>query len=123
MAEKIADFVQWTRKETEFDFPDYITGIRTTRHSQVSFSYKEKDWRAEYLTRDRLKQEILKKESKISNYKKSEFELSEYWLTLLIGSLSSVSYELNEIENYEMESKFDRVYLMADFDAKIIRIK
>jgi len=123
LAEKIADFVEWTRKETEFDFPDYITRIRTTRHSQVSFSYKEKDWQAEYLTRDRLKKEILKKESKISNYKKSEFELSEYWLTLLIGSLSSVSYELNEMENYEMESKFDRVYLMADFDAKIIRIK
>ena len=123
LANKIADFVQWTRNETEFDFPDYIIGIRTTRHSQVSFSYKEKDWRAEYLTRDRLQQEILKKERKISNYKKSEFELSEYWLTLLIGSLSSVSYELNEMENYEMESKFDRVYLMADFKAKIVRIK
>ena len=123
LAEKIADLVHWTRMESEFDFPDFITGIRTTRHSQVSFSYKEKNWQAEYLTRDRLKQEILKKESKISGYEKSEFELAEYWLTLLIGSLSSVSYELNEMENYEMESKFDRVYLMADFDAKIIRIK
>jgi hypothetical protein len=123
LAKKIAEFVQLTLKETKFEFPDFITGIRTTNHSQVSFSYKEKDGRAEYLTRERLKQEITKKESKISNYKNSEFELSEYWLTLLIGSLSSVSYELNEMENYEMESKFDRVYLMADFDAKIIRIK
>ncbi len=123
LAEKIADFVQWTRIETEIDLPEYITGIRTTRHSQVSFSYKEKNWQAEYLTRERLKKEILKKETKISGYEKSEFKLDEYWLTLLIGSLSSVSYEMNEMENYEMESKFDRVYLMADFDAKIIRIR
>ena len=123
LAENIADFVQWTRMETEFGLPDYITGIRTTKHSQVSFSYKEKDWQSEYLTRERLKQEILKKESKISGYEKSEFDLAEYWLTLLIGSLSSISYEMNEMENYKMESKFDRVYLMADFDAKIIRIK
>ena len=123
LAEKIADFVQLTRMESNFEFPEYITGIRTTRHSQVSFSYKEKNWQAEYLTKDRLKEEILKKETKISGYKKSEFKLAEYWLTLLIGSLSSVSYELNEMENYEMESKFDRVYLMADFDSKIIRIK
>ncbi|WCC43003.1 hypothetical protein PJJ26_04025 [Tenacibaculum finnmarkense] len=123
LAEKIADFVQLTRMKSEFDCPDYITGIRTTKHSQVSFSYKEKNDQAKYLTRERLQKEILKKESKIPNYKKSEFELTEYWLTLLIGSLSSVSYELNEMENYEMESKFDRVYLMTDFDAKIIRIK
>ncbi|WP_245939486.1 hypothetical protein [Tenacibaculum gallaicum] len=49
--------------------------------------------------------------------------MTELWLVLLIGSLSSVSYELNESENYEMESEFDRVYLMADFDAKILRVK
>jgi hypothetical protein len=123
LAEKIADCVQLTRMESHFVFPEYITGIKTTRHSQVSFSYKEKHWQAEYLTKDRLKEEIIKKETKIFGYKKSEFKLTEYWLTLLIGSLSSVSYQLNEMENYEMESKFDRVYLMADFDAKIIRVK
>jgi hypothetical protein len=56
-------------------------------------------------------------------YKTSEKQLTELWLVLLMGSLSSVSYELNESENYQMESKFDRVYLMADFDAKILRVK
>lgn len=123
LAEQIADFVQWTRLEMDFELPEKITKIRTTRHSQVSFSYKEKNWQAEYLTRERLRTEIEKKETKISGYLKSDKQLTELWLVLLIGSLSSVSYELNESENYQMESKFDRVYLMADFDAKILRVK
>ena len=123
LAEQIADYVQWTRLETDFELPEKITNIKTTRHSQISFSYKEKNWQAEYLTRERLKSEIGKKESKISGYKTSEKQLTELWLVLLIGSLSSVSYELNESENYEMESEFDRVYLMSDFDAKILRVK
>jgi hypothetical protein len=123
LAEQIADYVQWTRLEKDFKLPEKITNIKTTIHSQVSFSYKEKNWQADYLTRERLKLEIVKKESKILRYKKSEKQLTEIWLVLLIGSLSSVSYELNESENYEMESEFDRVYLMADFDAKILRIK
>ena len=123
LAEKIADLVQWTMCGLEFDLPDQITEIRTSRHSQVSFTFKEKNWEADYLTRERLKVEILKKESKISGYQRSEKKLAELWLVLLIGSLSSVSYELYESVNYEMNSKFDRVYLMADFDARIIRVK
>ena len=78
----------------------YITSL-------FHFSYKEKNWRSEYLTKERLEKEIRKKETKLEIYKKDEKEISEYWLVLLIGSLSSASYELNENENYEMESKFD----------------
>jgi hypothetical protein len=69
------------------------------------------------------KREIEKKETKISGYKTTKNPVTELWLVLLIGSLSSVSYELNDSENYQMESKFDRVYLMADFDAKVLRVK
>lgn len=122
LAERIADMVQWTRFGIEFELPEYITRIKTTKSSQVSFSYKEKSWQAEYLSKERLQEEVSKKETKISKYKTSEKRLSEYWLVLLIGSLSSVSYELNESIDYSIESKFERVYLMADFDAKIIRI-
>jgi hypothetical protein len=122
LAEKIADMVQWTRLEMEFEIPEFITGIKTGKHSQISFSYKEKNWQAEYLTKERLEQEVRKKETKISGYKTSETDLSEYWLVLLIGSLSSVSYELNENLDYSIKSDFERVYLMADFDAKVIRV-
>jgi hypothetical protein len=106
----------------EFDLPEYITRIKISKHSQVSFSYKEKNSQAEYLTKERLEQEVRKKETKISGYKTSETDLSEYWLVLLIGSLSSVSYELNENLDYSIKSDFERVYLMADSDAKVIRV-
>lgn len=122
LAEQIADYIQWTRLKIDFELPKEITKIKLMRHSQVSFSYKEENWQSKYLTRERLKIEIEKKEAKILGYKTSEKQLTEFWLVLLIGSLSSVSYELNELENYRMESKFDRVYLMADFYAKIIRV-
>lgn len=122
LAEEIADMVQWTRLEMEFEMPEYIIGIKTGKHSQVSFSYKEKNWQAEYLTKERLLKEVQKKETKISKYKTSENDLSEYWLVLLIGSLSSVSYKLNKGTDYSIKSDFERVYLMSDFDAKIIRV-
>jgi hypothetical protein len=123
LAERIADSVQFSILSYDFEMPDFITEIRTTKHSKVSFTYRESNWQSDYLTRERLKQEIEKKESKILGYRDSEFKLSEFWLVLLIGSLSSASYELNETEDYKMDSEFDRVYLMADFDAKIIRVK
>jgi hypothetical protein len=65
LAEKIADFVQWTVLELDFELPEKITQIKTTKHSQVTFSYKEKNWQPEYLTRERLREEISKKENKI----------------------------------------------------------
>jgi hypothetical protein len=122
VAENIADLVQWKILEMKFDLPEQITRIKTSKHSQVSFSYKEKNGQAENLSKERLEQEVQKKESKISEYKRSKTELSEYWLVLLIGSLSSVSYELNENVDYSMKSDFERVYLMTDFDAKVIRV-
>ena len=123
LAEKIADYIYWTKTGTQFKLPDFLTEITTNRHNQVSFWYDETNWNSEYLTRERLKTEILKKEPKIQEYKNGAQNLSEYWLVLVIGSLSSVSYKINESENYRLKSDFDRVYLIADFDAKIISVK
>lgn len=123
LAELIADLVYSVKSRNKVELPSFVTGIRTTEHSLVSFDFDEKDWQSEYLTKERLKQEIKKKERKIKGYEKSKIKLSEFWLVLLIGSLNSASYRLNDNENYETDSKFDRVYLMADFRAKVIRIK
>lgn len=122
IATTIAQYVNCIKNQVETEKPEYIEKVRTTIHSQITFSYKEKIWQAGYLPKERLEEVIRKKETRLKIYQKDEKEISEYWLVLLIGSLSSASYELNENENYEMESEFDRVYLMADFDAEIIRI-
>ncbi|EHO13223.1 hypothetical protein [Myroides odoratimimus] len=73
------------------------------------------------MPKERL-EEAIRKKTRLKVYQKEEIEISEYWLVLLIGSLSSASYDLKENESYEMQSEFDRVYLMTDFDAEIIRI-
>lgn len=123
MATEIANFVHCYKNQLKSQIPQYISSIKTTRHSKISFSYDEYNWQGPYLTKERLKEEIEKKERKIVLYKKSEVVFSEYWLVLLVGSLSSASYQLNEYENYSTDSLFDRVYLMSDFEAEIIRIR
>lgn len=123
IATEIANYVNCVKNQVNVEKPKYIESVRTTIHSLISFTYKERNWQSGFLTKERLEKEIRKKETRLSIYKKEETELSAYWLVLLIGSLTSASYELNESLNYETTSEFDRVYLMADFDAKIIRIK
>ncbi len=123
LAREIADLVFVHQSNGKIVLPDFILDLRTSIHTLVTFSYSEKNWESEYLTQERLKQEIQKKEKKIIGYKKSKLNLSEIWLVLLIGSLNSVSYRLNENENYETYSEFDRVYLKTDFNDDIIRIK
>lgn len=122
-ATAIANYVNNLSKGLDIDKPSFISNIRTSKHSKVSFSYNEKNWEGPYLTKKRLEIEIKKKEQKIANYKKGNSELTEYWLVLLIGALSSASYILDENVNYETASEFDRVYLMTDFSAEIIIIK
>jgi len=123
LAENIAQYIQSLIIDQERQKPDFIEDIKLMKHSNVSFNFDEKNWQGQYLTNERLKDEIKKKEAKLDIYKRNENEINEYWLILLIGSLSSVSYQLNENEDYKNDSDFDRVYLMADFDAKIIRVK
>ncbi|WP_158960637.1 hypothetical protein [Myroides fluvii] len=122
IAIEIAKYVNCVKNQIAVEKPTFIENVRTRIHSQIDFTYKEKKWEAGYLTKERLEEAIRKKETRLEIYKKGETEILEYWLVLLIGSLSSASYELKENENYEMLSEFDRVYLMTDFDAEIIRI-
>ncbi|MHC5353374.1 hypothetical protein ACYSNX_04145 [Myroides sp. LJL115] len=122
IAIEIAKYVNCVKNSIEVEKPVFIENIKTTIHSQINFTYKEKEWQSGYLPKECLEDAIRKKETRLKIYKEGETEIFEYWLVLFIGSLSSASYELKENENYEMLSEFDRVYLMTDFDAEIIRI-
>ena len=123
LAEQIATAVFNVQKQISNDKPSFISSIKTTSHSQVSFSYKEKNWAGPYLTNERLLLDIKKKEEKVRLYQSNNTNIEELWLVLLIGSLNSASYQLNEQDNYKADSIFDRVYLMTDFEAEIFRVK
>jgi len=123
LATEIAEIVYKIKNGDYIDFPNYIEDIRISKHSRVSFTYKEQNFQAPYLTKERLIKGIRKKENKIKLYKKSKFNIENYWLILLVGSLSSVSYQINKNIDYRTNSIFDRVYLMADFSGEIIKVK
>lgn len=125
IGENIADYIynSFTQKENKIEL-DFIKDIRISNHSKVVFSYVEQNWESKHkLTNERLVSEIKKKEKKISEYNKSHFNIDELWLVLLVGSLFSESYSLEENTKYSSDSIFDRVYLMSDFNEKILRIK
>lgn len=123
LAEEMVEYIYNFSKGLDFLQPIFISKLKTSLHSLVSFTYNEMNWQSPYLTKERLEVEILKKEDNIQNYKTGRKDITDYWLVLFIGSLSSVSYQLDESINYCMDSKFDKVFLMTDFEAQIIVIK
>lgn len=123
LAADIANYIFSLKNNKIIEKPKFINEVSLQKHSKTSFHFKEKNWQAPYLNRERLIREIKKKETKIPLYKNNEKDINEYWLVLLIGSLSSISYQLNEYENYKYKSFFDRAYLMDDFNAQIINVK
>jgi hypothetical protein len=102
--------------------PAFISEIRIMPHDRVSFSFLEDDFRGDKLTKDVLIEAIRGKENKLENHYKST-EMQEFWLVLMIGSLNSTSYELDDEIDYTTESVFDKVFLVEDFNRTIIRIK
>ncbi len=118
----LADLVHATATGCNVELPEYVEDIRLMKHSKISFYYKERNPQAPYLPQEILSDRVLIKENKLSKYKQ-EMPLDEYWLVLMVGSLSSISYELNPSVNYSLESEYDRIYLMEDFNAKIHRIR
>ena len=122
IAEEIADLVHQKINNNSINLPEKITKINISKHSLVSFSYKEKNWEPEILSRERLKKDIQKKERKIDLYKSSKDNLNEIWLVLFIGTLNSATYNIDHSESYKINSKFDRVYLMDDFKNCLYRI-
>lgn len=123
LAAQIADVVYRKLSGDYVELPDFLSEIRIQKHSKVSFSFKERNWQPQPLSLAKLELEIRKKEEKIPFYKLSDNELSEIWLVLLIGSLSSTSFEIDQRIKYKIDSEFDRVYLMSDFEGLIIRVK
>ena len=65
IAVEIARYVNSVKNGLFIEKPFYIKNIKTTIHSKISFSYDEKNWQSDYLTKERLEKEINKKENKI----------------------------------------------------------
>lgn len=65
---------------------------------------------------------IIKKEGKVESYRKNTG--LEQWLFLVTGGAEEYSFEIEKpMENLEINSSFDKIFLMADFDNELYELK
>ncbi len=120
--QEIAEFTYQTISGVNPAYPPYIKKILFMKHSGVSFNYNEGAYMPTEITGTSLDENIRKKEKKIANYK-ANTGINSQWL-LLISGIGSDSFDLDDFElRKPIESQFEHIYLLQDFEAKIITLK
>lgn len=123
ISEEIADYVYSQKYGINRLKPLYLKNIKISKHSMTSFNYSENEWKHISLDKSTLNKCVKKKEEKIMFYKQSILNINEWWLVIVIDSLSSASYEYDKSVDYTINSMFDKVFIYRDFDEEIIQIK
>jgi hypothetical protein len=100
---------------------EVIERIRTMPHSQISLCPNFGGWIQKYVSEDLLIKLIQKKERLIDNYINNT-GLNQ-WLLIIIGSTGESSYELNNNFEINIDSRFEKIYLMEDFNSRLYEIK
>ena len=78
-------------------------------------------WWQKEMSTDVLLAAISHKESKLPMYRKNS--VPNQWLLLVIGGLKNSSYEWNKEISIELNTKFNKIYLLEDFNARLFEIK
>ena len=123
IAGKIALYIQSKIQNNFSAKPDFIKEIDIQSHTDTSFFYNEGGYGQIPLDNEIILGAIEDKESKINNYmenSKTEFQ----WLLLVNSEVGSDSFDTFEFEGIEeVETEFEHIYLLKDFDCQIIQIK
>jgi hypothetical protein len=101
----------------------FIDRLTVMPHSRLDFSCNLGGWCQSNLDENNLNTAIIKKEVKISGYKRNS-GTTEQWLLIVIGGLGESSYEIETLDAFrnKTETKFDRVYLLEDFRANLYEV-
>ena len=99
-----------------------IDRISVSFHTNIAFMPNFGAWCQQYVSEDELRMTIRKKE-KLLTPVDPESKLKEQWLLIVIGGVGHSSYRVREQFNLKVESQFDRIFLMEDFDCKIYQLK
>lgn len=90
-------------------------------HTQKSISPNLGAWWEKDISLDLIKEAILKKEGKITGYKKNGVQ--SLWLLLVIGGVGDSSYNMNTSLDFDIQTHFDKVFILEDFRAKLYELK
>lgn len=122
LIEEIVKFTYDLISDKNPPYPSYIEKVDIMNHSGVSFNSNEGAYMIKDLPSENLIKAIEKKEAKVANYK-ANTGLDSQWLLLVSGiGLDSFGIEDAEIPK-EVESQFEHIFLLEDFDARVTKIK
>ncbi len=118
---EIVDLLKGYLKTEELYENEIIDDIFIMPHSQISLCPNFGGWCKKNITPDLLTNAISKKERLINNYiQKTNLK---QWLLIVIGGVGDSSYEFDYRFDFEIESKFDKIFLLEDFKYRLYEIK
>lgn len=100
----------------------YIESARSMRHSRKSVNANYGAYWQKKIDKDLILKYIRKKDAKIESYAKNTGPIQ--WLVLVIGGLGESSYEAVDGElEFEIETRFEKVFLYEDFRNRLYELK
>lgn len=100
---------------------EVIDDILIMPHKKVRLSPNFGGWTQKIINDKIIYSAIIKKEKKISNYIDNCGK--KQWLLMVIGELGETSYEMDEYLKLNIDSKFDEIYILEDFNNVLYKIK
>lgn len=98
-----------------------IERISKMPHSGINIYENLGAWWQKDLTNEILSKAVKKKEKLLSNYKENSTE--KQWLLIVIGGNGDSSYLIDRSMKYDLESEFDKVFVLEDFNNNLYEIK
>lgn len=123
LAKEVCDIIYNRHIGLTFALPEYLDSVRTSEHEPLSFNLSGAYWVGQ-LDLKLIEDAVKEKENKIGAYMNKNSELELFWLLLIISGVSPESNFImpNQI-SVELDTKFERVFLLNDFEKKVYAIK
>ena len=122
--EKLVSIIEDFVYRNTFEENDFIERLALGKSSRLIFSPNLGLYVQMNLYGDILVKSIEKKNKKLLNYI-SNSGINRHWLLIVIGSLGHSSFELPSIDNigFEIQSGFDKIYLLEDYNSNLYELK
>lgn len=119
----IVDYVHNELNKISSPVPPFIKSYDLQPYSDVSFSYNDGAYSAETLLDEVVLESIEDKEAKIEDYIAAS-GTEKQWLLLVNKEAGSNSFDTEDFDgNLGIETKFEHIFLLKDFDMQFVEIK
>ena len=98
-----------------------IENISMTDHSEKSLNVNLGGWWVKDVTEELIIKAVRKKEKKLSSYRENSGKTQ--WLIIVIGSTGESSYNLYNPFEMNLETEFNKVFILEDFNNKLYELK